>query len=168
MCTGIHFKDNSCLVAIKRTRLLRQGSVDNKKTFFPLLMCCATLFASRVITSRRPRPKSGFPSMFSILCTSVLGHLNGLYRATSSKSWSASQTKVCHDRPLRCHFRLSRPSSGDVVKPLSTYGQLQFRLVINQSSGSQQTQRKWTSASREDSTCWINRAARRSFPIRPS
>ncbi|KAH3820399.1 hypothetical protein DPMN_122145 [Dreissena polymorpha] len=44
----------------------------------------------------------------------------------SSKSWP----KVRHVRPLNCHLCCSSPSSGDVVKPLSTYGQLQFALAI--------------------------------------
>ncbi|KAH3708899.1 hypothetical protein DPMN_068358 [Dreissena polymorpha] len=62
--------------------------------------------------------------------------------------------------------RCSRPYSGDVVKPLSTYGQLPFRLAILASFGSQQSQRERTPSSSDDVTIGIRRAARRSSPIR--
>ncbi|KAH3831405.1 hypothetical protein DPMN_104672 [Dreissena polymorpha] len=79
-------------------------------------------------TSRQPEPENGFPS------TSVLGHFQFLYSATHSKSWFVSLPKVRCIRPLHCHLRCSRPFSGDVVKPLSTYGQLPFRMAILPSS----------------------------------
>ncbi|KAH3845180.1 hypothetical protein DPMN_087455 [Dreissena polymorpha] len=85
-----------------------------------------------------------------------------------SKSWPVSLPKVRPVRPLHCNLRSFRPSSGDVVKPLSTYGQLPFRLAILPSSGSQRSQRERTSGSKDNVTRLIYRAARRSSPIRPS
>ncbi|KAH3890254.1 hypothetical protein DPMN_014328 [Dreissena polymorpha] len=60
--------------------------------------------------------------------------------------------------------RCSLPSSGDVVKPLTTYGQLSLRLATLPSS---ESQKERTSGTRDDVTRWINRTARRSSPIRP-
>ncbi|KAH3815234.1 hypothetical protein DPMN_143756 [Dreissena polymorpha] len=65
MCSGRQFKDNSCLVALKWTRLLRQGSADNlAKILFLLLARCAAFIATPVVTSRRPDPQDGIPSTF--------------------------------------------------------------------------------------------------------
>ncbi|KAH3689503.1 hypothetical protein DPMN_191519 [Dreissena polymorpha] len=58
--------------------------------------------------------------------------------------------------------RCSRPSSDNVVKPLSSYGKLPFRLVIPPQSGNQRSQRERTSGSRYDGTRWISRALRKS------
>ncbi|KAH3835879.1 hypothetical protein DPMN_109247 [Dreissena polymorpha] len=81
-----------------------------------------------------------FPSTLSVLGTAILRHFHYLHRATPSKSWPASLPKIRHARPLRCHPRCPRPSSGDIVKTLSTYGQTSFRLAIVPSSGSQRSQ----------------------------
>ncbi|KAH3852285.1 hypothetical protein DPMN_094788 [Dreissena polymorpha] len=75
------------------------------------------------------------------------------------KSWPLSLPKVRHARLLCCHLHCPRPSSGDVVKPLSTYGQLPFRLAILPNSGSQRSQQERKSGSRDDGTRLINRAA---------
>ncbi|KAH3708906.1 hypothetical protein DPMN_068365 [Dreissena polymorpha] len=117
--------------------------------------------------SRRPEPQYGFASTLSVLGTAVLGHFHYLPRANPSKSWIVSLPLVRPARPLRCHHRCSRPSSGDVVKSLSSYGQLPFRLAILPSSVSQQGQQESTSGLRDDGTRLIT-AARRSSHIRPS
>ncbi|KAH3871699.1 hypothetical protein DPMN_034910 [Dreissena polymorpha] len=67
-------------------------------------------------------------------------------------------------RLLGCHLS----PSGNAVNPLSTYGPLPFRLAILSSSASQRCQRERTSGSKDYVTRWINRAARRSSPIRSS
>ncbi|KAH3819649.1 hypothetical protein DPMN_121389 [Dreissena polymorpha] len=90
-------------------------------------------------TSGRPEPQNGFPSMLTVLGTAVLRHFHYFHWVTPSKTWPVSLPKVRHPRPLRCHLRCSRPSSGDVAQPLSTYGQLPFRLDILPSSGSQRS-----------------------------
>ncbi|KAH3869421.1 hypothetical protein DPMN_032586 [Dreissena polymorpha] len=119
-------------------------------------------------STRPPDPQNGFPSTLSVLSIAALGHFHYLHRATPSKSWPVSLSRVNPVRPLRCHLRCSRFFSGDVVKPLSTYVQLPFCLAILPSSGSQGSQRKRTSGSRDDGNRCINKAARRSSPIRPS
>ncbi|KAH3701041.1 hypothetical protein DPMN_076024 [Dreissena polymorpha] len=144
-----------------------KGSLK-KKTFFALLYRNAAFMASLDATSRRPEPQNGFPSTLSVLSTAVLGHFHYLHRATPAKSWPVSLPKVRPVRPIRCHLHCSRLSSGDVVKPTSTYGQLPFRLAILPSSGSQRSQRKGRSGSRDDGTRLIHRVVRRSSPILPS
>ncbi|KAH3838062.1 hypothetical protein DPMN_111468 [Dreissena polymorpha] len=116
-------------------------------------------------TSHQPEPQNGFPSTLRLLSTAVLRHFHYLHRAIQSKSWPVSLPKVRHARPLRCHLRLSRPSSDDVVKPLSTNVQLPFRLPILPSSGSQRSQQIRTSGSRDDCSRLINRADRESSHI---
>ncbi|KAH3797083.1 hypothetical protein DPMN_150658 [Dreissena polymorpha] len=52
------FKDNSCLVAPKRERLLRQGSADIlAKMLFLHLARCVAFMATPVVASRRPGPQ---------------------------------------------------------------------------------------------------------------
>ncbi|KAH3724758.1 hypothetical protein DPMN_050582 [Dreissena polymorpha] len=108
--------------------------------------------------SRRHKPSTRtpelLPSTLCVLSTAII------FIGSLSKSWSASLSKVCPVRPLRCHLRCSRPSSGDVVKPLSSYG--------NYRSGSRRSLLEKASGSRHNGTCWINRAFRKSSPIRHS
>ncbi|KAH3876813.1 hypothetical protein DPMN_000663 [Dreissena polymorpha] len=52
MCTCIQFKDNLCLLALRRTRLLRHGSADSQKDFLP---------APRSSAQGPPRPSSSLP-----------------------------------------------------------------------------------------------------------
>ncbi|KAH3773348.1 hypothetical protein DPMN_174707 [Dreissena polymorpha] len=66
MCTGRHFKDNSCMVVLKRARLLRKGSSDNLKMLFLLLARCATFMATPDVTGRRLDPQDGFSSTLSV------------------------------------------------------------------------------------------------------
>ncbi|KAH3823975.1 hypothetical protein DPMN_125800 [Dreissena polymorpha] len=126
--------------------------------------------ASLDVTSRRPKTQNGFPSTLSVLSTAVLKHSHYLYRSTArslglhlcprsvpSVLYAATSAAPC-----------SRLSWGYVVKPLSTYGQLPFRLAILLSSWSQRNQRKTTSGSRDEGTQWISKAARRSSTGRPS
>ncbi|KAH3823047.1 hypothetical protein DPMN_124843 [Dreissena polymorpha] len=122
--------------------------------------------ASLEATSRRP--KNGFPSTSRILSNAVLVHFYYLHRATLSTSWPVSLPEVRPVRPLCCQLRCFRPSSGDVVKPLSTYGQLPFRLPILPSSVDHRNQRERTSGSWDDGSRLINRAARTRSHIRHS
>ncbi|KAH3775281.1 hypothetical protein DPMN_176682 [Dreissena polymorpha] len=124
--------------------------------------------ASLDATSRRPEPQNGFTSTLSILRTAVLGNFHYFHRDIPSKSCFLSLPKVRPTRPLRCQLQCSRPFSGDEVKPLTTYGQLPFRLAILPSSGSQRSEQERTSGSMDDGTRLINRAARGSSHIRPS
>ncbi|KAH3792100.1 hypothetical protein DPMN_145590 [Dreissena polymorpha] len=113
--------------------------------------------ASLDATSRRP--KTGFPSTSRILSNAVLVHFYYLHRATLSKSWPVSLPEFRPVRPLCCHLRCFRPSFGDVIKLLSTYGQLPFRLPILPSSVNHRCQRERTSGSWDDGSRLINRAA---------
>ncbi|KAH3889921.1 hypothetical protein DPMN_013988 [Dreissena polymorpha] len=81
------------------------------------------------VTYRRPEPQNGLPSTFCVLSTAVLGRFHYLHRAYPSKSWSASLSTVSLVPALRYRLRYSSPSSTDVLKPLSSYGQYIFRLA---------------------------------------
>ncbi|KAH3800852.1 hypothetical protein DPMN_154495 [Dreissena polymorpha] len=87
--------------------------------------------ASLNATSRRPEPKNGFISRLIVLSTAVLEHFHHHW-ATRSKSGPAQKQQ----RPTSTSAAFVH-LSGDVVKALSTYKQLPFRLAILPSSGSQ-------------------------------
>ncbi|KAH3774209.1 hypothetical protein DPMN_175584 [Dreissena polymorpha] len=108
--------------------------------------------ASLEATSRGLESQNGLPITLSVLSTAVMGHFNYLLKATPSKSWPVSLPCPPSTLPLP----LLMPSSADVVIPLSTYGQLPFRLTILPSSGCQRSQWERTFGSRDDGTRLIN------------
>ncbi|KAH3891431.1 hypothetical protein DPMN_015532 [Dreissena polymorpha] len=102
MCTGRKFKDNACLVALKGTRLLRQESAENKKDLLPAPRALCRLYGLF-------RPSKIFPRSVS---------KRRLHERTSGSRDDG--TRLINTAASRGYH--IRPSSDDIVKPLSTYG----------------------------------------------
>ncbi|KAH3782253.1 hypothetical protein DPMN_160166 [Dreissena polymorpha] len=159
-CTGRQFNDKSCLVALKRTRLLCKGSAENKRrsssrsSRAPLLLCPLDA------TSCRTEHENGFLSILSVLGTADLRYFRYLHRPSPRNPG----LYLCHARPLRCQFLCTRPFSGDVVEPCFFLLTITIPPILP-NYGIQRSQQKWMSGSRDDGTRLIYRVALRSLQL---
>ncbi|KAH3845896.1 hypothetical protein DPMN_088186 [Dreissena polymorpha] len=130
--------------ALKKTKLLRQGSTDN------IQRSSRSMMAAIDVTIRRPEPQNGFPSTLSVLSATVMGHLHYLHplEVLLNCCFRSVPSVLAASTLPRC----SHPSSDDLVNSLSNFGQLPFRLLLFPSSGSQRSQREMTSVSMDDGT----------------